>query len=372
MSFRQSLKGLEKRYALSVLSVVLAIIFGGISVYLGFIKEEKPDLNYRIISKAGVFEIREQLQDISLQYDGIDILEADKSLSIIVFKAINDGNESILNDFYAPSSPLGFKITNGSLLNVELINASNNYIKNNLAISSDSSYATFSPLIIDPKESFTIKSLVLHPSDSIPDIQSIGKIAKHDKVNVVDLNNEVESSFFLRIWQGSFFIHLTRFILYFFTLFFSLVALVVIIILPSEKIKSMIRKGRVKKFKKRSSKNLDNLNNIFDYYIQRGSQNLMMYQTLVEEQEKLTKLVEVQSLQKSINSKKEELDFHSHLSWKSKPTEDLFMMETFKDLDSLGIISKENGKFEINEDLRSDLEDFIQYLQIIENQSMWA
>lgn len=367
MSISEKLKNLEKRYAWSLFSVLLAIIFGGLSYYLGFIKEENPNLNYRIQSNTRVFELREQLKDISLKYDDINILQADKSLSILVFKAINDGNESILNDFYAPSSPLGFKILNGSLLNVELIDASNNYIKNNLEIRSDSSHATFSPLIVDPNESFTIKSLILHPSDSIPDIESIGKIAKHNKVDVVDLNNEIEAGFFPRVWQGSFFIHVTRFILYVFTLIFSVVALIALIAIPSEKITTLKRERRVKKFKERNSKNLDNLNNIFDYYIQRGSNNLLMYKSIVEQQEKLTKLVEIHSLQKSINSKKEDLDLHSHLSWKSRPKEDLFMMETFEDLANLGIISKENGKVEINEDLRSDLEDFIQYLQIIEN-----
>lgn len=363
MSISEKLKNLEERYAWSLFGFLLAVIFGGLSFYLGFIKEDKPNLNYLIQSNTRVFELREQLKSISLKYEDINILEDDKSLSIVIFKVINEGNESILKNFYAPSSPLGFKTLNGSLLNVELVNASNSYIKNNLVITFDSSYANFSPLIIDPKESFTIKSLILHPSDSIPDIQSIGKIAKQNKIDVVDLNNEVEDSFFLRVWQGSLFVHVTRFVLYFLSLIFSMVALFVIIVIPSLKITSKMRERRVKKFKERRSKNLDSLNNIFDYYVKRGSKNLLIYHDLVEKQYKLTKLVELQGLQKSIYSIKNELDFPR----RSRSQEDFYTMITLEELENLGIINEENGSIKINEDLFSDFRHFIQYLQIIEN-----
>lgn len=178
MNIIEALNRLDKRYAWSLLGFVLAMIFGGLSLYTEFLRDRRPQLEFEVISDASVFDVREKLGDLEIIYGGIDIQKAKKSLRVVVVRVTNKGPEDILKTHYDDTSRFGFRVLNGTLLRAEVLSTSNRYLDNTLKIDVNVPYtAHFSPVILEAKESFTIKSLVLHDAGVRPELEPIGKIA---------------------------------------------------------------------------------------------------------------------------------------------------------------------------------------------------
>ena len=168
-------------------SFVLAVLAGALTVYVEFIRDKYPHIRYDIVSDASVLDVREKLGKLVILYDGMDIQKEKKSLRVIVFRVSNEGRENILKGHYDERSPLGFKVLNGSLVDAEILTGSNEYLKQNVQINLQRPHsALFSPVILEANESFTVKSIVLHPDGLRPGIQPTGKIAGVREIEKVD------------------------------------------------------------------------------------------------------------------------------------------------------------------------------------------
>ena len=96
MSFISGFKNMENKFAWSFLGFLMAVIFGFITLYLGFVKENKPDLNYVVTADSSVLDIKEQLGSLDVLYEGESLSKRKQDLRFITFKVINQGNSSIL------------------------------------------------------------------------------------------------------------------------------------------------------------------------------------------------------------------------------------------------------------------------------------
>ncbi|MDI4653198.1 MULTISPECIES: hypothetical protein [Pseudoalteromonas] len=118
---------------LVIFGLLMAILFGGVTLYLGFIKENKPDLNYIVTADSSVLDIKEQLGSLDVLYEGESLSKRKQDLRYITFKVINKGDSAILSNLYDTNFPIGFKIENGEMADDPvLLSASNNYLKEKL------------------------------------------------------------------------------------------------------------------------------------------------------------------------------------------------------------------------------------------------
>lgn len=224
-SFVDRLKEYERRFAWSLSGFVLAAVFGAISVYLGFFKEVSPDLNFVVTSNSSVLDIKENLGDLDVMYEGNSLKSSGKDLRIITFEVVNQGNDAILSNYYDPKDPVGFEVVGGTIADdPTVISASNDYLRENLLIRRDGgNEAFFSDVILEPGELYQIKVLVLHDINDDPYVQPVGKVANVSKLEVFTGYDDSSDRSFLEVaYGGGLLANLSRFVVYGFLFLVSL------------------------------------------------------------------------------------------------------------------------------------------------------
>jgi len=250
------LNNLDRKYAFGLLT---GLVFGLLSVYTDFFRSNNANIQFDILSNTTVVDLKENIGKIDILYDSVSILSKKQTLSLITVKIINNGNADVLKTFYDSHFPLGLKVNNGTILEKPtLIQSSNDYIGQSIGMEfQNKNEIRFTDFIFEKNEFFVLKLLVLHNDASQPDIISIGKIAGVKEIPVVkSYQNKETKSFWERVFGGSFLIHVTRF----FNYIFSMVAFVIVIVLPitfiSDKISAKKRKKKVHDYKRLTKKNL--------------------------------------------------------------------------------------------------------------------
>ena len=79
-------------------------------------------------------DVKEELTNLEIIYDGIDINKLNQSIRLIVFRVINVGQDDILKGYYDENDLFGFSIKNGKIIKTEILNASNDYLDRSVHI----------------------------------------------------------------------------------------------------------------------------------------------------------------------------------------------------------------------------------------------
>ena len=252
MGLRDFLNSINKRFAWSLLGVVLALLFGGITVYSEFIRDRKPKLRFEVVSNTGVLDVREELGKLEILYDGIDIKNSKQSLRVVVVRVVNFGESDILIDHYDERVPLGFLVSNGELLRVEPLEASNRYLSSNLHVSvTDSVRGVFEPIILESKEFFAFKALILHDQGTPPTLSPQGKIAGIRTINLTEQSStKSEKSFWHTVFAGGVWVQAARLVTYFCGLILLSVAVISPVVYFSGKFTRRRRRKHIRHFRK--------------------------------------------------------------------------------------------------------------------------
>ena len=250
MDLRKPLNSLEKRW--SLLGVILAVLFGGLTVYSEFIRNREPELRFEVVSDTSVLDVREELGKLEIFYDGLDIMKSKQSLRVIVVRVVNPGETDILMNHYDERVPLGFTVSNGELLRVELLEASNQYLISNLQVSlTDNSRGIFEPVILESKEFFIFKALVLHLQGAPPTLSPLGKIAGIKTIGLIEqLSTESEKSYWNLVFSGSVLVQAARLFSYSLGLVLLLFAVISPVVFASGKLTQRKRAKHIKHFRK--------------------------------------------------------------------------------------------------------------------------
>jgi len=91
---------IEKKPFWTLLGLVLALVFGGVTVCSEFIRDRHPILQYEVISDASVLDVREKLSSLEIVYGGVDIQKAGQTLRMVVESVANKGISDILKGHY--------------------------------------------------------------------------------------------------------------------------------------------------------------------------------------------------------------------------------------------------------------------------------
>ncbi|MCF7487106.1 hypothetical protein [Vibrio sp. A2-1] len=273
MSVISSFNSLDKRFAWSFLGFMLAAVFGSITIYTEFFRVDTPSIVVEVISDANVLDVKEDINELKVFYGDVDIKSLNQTLSVLFLRVRNNGGAPILNGYYDNNYPFNITLSEGKFLKVELLNATNDYLKSAALseIKKDKSIS-LPEVILEPEESYTIKILALHSASSNIEIDVIGKIAGIKKIQLAPLNAEkTKLSFWNSVFYGDWSIQLARLPIYFFGFILSLFVVIFPIAFASDTITKRKRKKVVMQYKDYSeSEPIKFQDIIFDTYISDG------------------------------------------------------------------------------------------------------
>lgn len=352
MSLFKSIREMDQRFSWSFLGFMLAAILGSVTVYLEFIKENKPNLKFIITANSSVLDIREKLGSLDVLYHGESLSNNKKDLRLITIEVINQGDTAILSNFYDTNDPVGFSVVDGNIADEPLlIDASNSYLEKKLIIEKRTDDSVFfSNVILEPGEFFTIKILVLHEVSKDPTILSFGKIAGVNAIEVfADLKSSDKRSFVEETFGGGVYPNAVRFIAFGVAFVFAFV----LVMLASEKIDE-IRRNRKKLrlinvFKEYDTDKVSEKDNFFfDYYLSRGVGFIEYLHALLGDQERLNAIAQGKANFRRRRMRRYEL--YDELS-------------LFAELKNEGLVTVDDGVVTVDQSRYSVLTDFYNYLK---------
>lgn len=302
MSFLRRIKDLDKKFSFSFLGVLIGIAGFGFAIYSTYFESKSPGIRFEILTNADVVDLREEIGKLDIIFDGTSIKTKNKSLRIITIKVTNNGNGNILKAGYDENAPLGFYVNDAEIIEKPvLIDASNNYLKDNLRITpASANRVSFSSVILEKQDYYIVKVLALSSKGLIPKVTPTGKVAGVKSIEIVDsFNLTGEKSFLNKIREGSIFIHLIRFISYIVIVILFLLISMVPILLVRDSLETKRRKREINKFKNYTKIEInDKIGTIFDLFLEEGERPLIELQTLFSNKEKLKKLMKIVDIRK--------------------------------------------------------------------------
>jgi len=258
MSLIAYIRDIDRKFAWSFLGVLLALLFGGITIQREFFSDSGPRLRYDILTNTPVLDVREDVSKLSVLFEGIDIRQQKKSLLVITVRVVNDSQKDILKDYYDEAEPLGLSISTGRIIRSDLVTGSNPYLERQLVPQlQDDTTLVFPSVILESQEYFVVKLLVLHGEGEEPVITPIGKIAGVRTIPVTEAyKQEANLPFFSRTFAGGIFVQIVRLLSYSIGIIVMLVLIIVPIVYVGSKISERKKREIVKEFKQTASHEL--------------------------------------------------------------------------------------------------------------------
>lgn len=357
-------KNLLESYTSKTVITLLGIIGTIITIY-AFLQEKNVDLKYEIIANTNVLDFNADISKLEVTYDSTNLKQTKENLRIYTVKIINNGSQNLLKEFYDDNEPLGIKINSGKIIEKpQVIETSNEYLKRNIKfINLKENQVSFSKVILETNEYFTIKILVLHNKNRIPKLISLGKIAGQKDIEVLNsISVKDENNFFKKTYFGNLWVQLLRLISYF-IIGILIIAIVAIISTKIEDSRDEKRKIKlIKDFKNLKNYNYTRMDDaIFDRYQKDDSYAFNNITKLIENENELNdiylKLSELLKDNDYINNR-EKID-----DYKLQKHLDINSWSTITEMLNDGIIFKENDKLRINQAMKETLIKFSDFLK---------
>jgi hypothetical protein len=263
-----------------LIEVLLAVIFGAFSIYT-FVYEQRCGLTLEILSNTSVLDIHEEVGNLTILYDGMDIIQRRETLRIITLRFLNDGQLDILKNFYDENDPVGFTLAGGKIVKTpELLDASNEYLqmmaKSTLV---DPQKVLVEPVILESGEYFVIKMLVLCPEDTLPTVTPMGKIAGVKRIGLTERYLEKNKEpFWVSAFSGNAVVQLTRTLSYFIAGLLLLIIAVILVAAINDGVEKARRNSLVRGYLKDAliAQPSEDLNMLFRQFVKSGNRVLLI------------------------------------------------------------------------------------------------
>lgn len=370
MSLISNLTQIDKRYAWSFLGFILAAIFGGITIYTEFIRDNNPEIKTEIIANASILDIKEDIQDLQVIYQDENIKKSQKNLSSILIKLSNTGRNPILSSYYDDSSPFGLQIFNCEIIKAEIVSASNDYLINKLKEKGDKIIGDkfiFPPIIFESDDFVTLKFLLMHPQNQEVKASPVGKVASTKFLKVLEtFQQNGKESFWQQVISGSILVHLTRIPVYFIIFIFSIIILFLPPLLIASSIQKRNRKKTVHGYKNLTKLEInEGYEKIFNYYVLSGLGSLTRARKLLNKEEEIPELIaEYQKLEKEgkLTEYFEDLIADNHRpNFRRRNADYIWIVDELIDI---GIIELSEENYAINQEAKILLDDFVEFVII--------
>jgi len=190
--------------------VALAILFGLVGLYTGLFYQRNPELVFRETANTAVFNVNEPVETLEIRYQGADLRQAKKALTIVQFTVRNVGKEPILKPYFDEHDLPGVSVHNDladipgpngkrlrlakpEIVRAEVTGASSQYLKSNVHLTAVGSSVRFDPIILDAGKSFSVRLLLSHSIYALPVLRPVGMVAgvgaiRYDDTEVSGVN----------------------------------------------------------------------------------------------------------------------------------------------------------------------------------------
>jgi hypothetical protein len=252
---------------------MLAAIFGGITIYTEFFRVDTPSMIVEVLTDTNVLDVKEDVNELKVYYGAVDIKSLNQTLSVLFLRIKNNGGAPILNGYYDKKYPLNITLSEGKFLKVEQSSSTNDYLLSSAIPSIETEQKILLPeIILESGESYTIKILTIHSSESEVDLNVLGKIAGIKDIKLLkNIGEEKTASYWDQAISGDIWIQLGRLPIYFFGLIFALVLIIAPISIASDFLSKRRRKIIVNQYKVYDSNEITKHHDVvFDAYIEDG------------------------------------------------------------------------------------------------------
>lgn len=304
MSVISNIASLDRKFAWSFLGFVLAVFFGGITIYNEFIKNPNPALSVQILSDTNVLDVRENVPELKIVYGDVDIKSLSQTLSVVVFKVQNLGGASILNSYYEEKAVPSLISASGKFIKVEQVAATNDYLTNSAQpVLVSPNNLQLPRVIMEPGESYTVKALLLHGPRTGPPFKAIGKVAGTKSIPVVAVEAEgKKESFWISVVSGNALTQIARAPVYFLGFLFLLFITVAPIAFVADWIQANSRSRMLKQFRRHYSGEIaETETKILGIYQKHGLSPLVQTREIISDEAKLKRAVKYIEKNKSIS-----------------------------------------------------------------------
>lgn len=362
----------RKRFWQTAIALV-GLISAILGIYTFFVQDKVLQVDYEIIANTNVLDINANITKLDITYGGSSLKTTNQSLRIINLRVRNTGNESVLKSFYDNNDPLGVLVTKGRIIEKpELVGATSDYIKRNLVVKFDSTgRLSFSDIILEPNDFYTLKLLILYPSGQNPEVRPTGKVAGVKNIPVVSLaqGTKTEKSFWEITFGGSIYSQLLRALAY----TFVVIGLIVLIVVSSESISEYREKQKririVNDFKSEKSYDYNRMDDaIFTRFKNDGTESLLRYHNLSKDENRLNQKYNnwINKLKRNVEDEIKENEISSkelllNETFFSRRSEWTIINEMIND----GLAIKDKDKLVVNQPMKRSLGQFIEYLKEI-------
>lgn len=156
---------------------VVGIIGLGLAVYATFIYERKPELSVSVESVSKVFDLHRPVGGLEVSYAGENLRSSKKNLWVLTVSIKNVGNSEVRKGDYDDRAPLGLEVLGATIAERPTLKAGVGYISKNLSATVDGDRVLFSPVILEPGDSFEVALLLLGSKSARPAVLPVGKVA---------------------------------------------------------------------------------------------------------------------------------------------------------------------------------------------------
>jgi len=277
---------------------VIAILSFTFGIYQHYY-EKKPSLLIKTEAISSVFSVLQPVGGLQISYAGQDLRNSKQSLWVITSSISNDGSAVIKKNDFDDSIPFGLSVSGGQIVEAPTITSENKYLEENLKPSLQSNRIIFSPVILEPHDSFRVRLLVLGPEGANPYITGFAKIAGLQQIEYATPDApESKKSVWAKITEAdAIWIHFVRPIVYGMGGIFGLMLLtlsIAIIVIPISEFKEWkSKKDRIKQVS--SYKPNEDIRwearILGDIYIEKGGNALINIKRIIDQAEKRCQLI---------------------------------------------------------------------------------
>ena len=155
---------------------LVALFSLGFAVFQQFY-EKKPDVLIKTEAISAVFSVLQSVGGLQVSYAGQDLRSSRQALWVISAVISNNGTAVIRKADYDNVTPFSVSVMGGQIVEIPVITSESTYLQESLKPNVVSNRIIFSPVILEPKDSFRLRILVLGPEQSPPSLKAEGKIA---------------------------------------------------------------------------------------------------------------------------------------------------------------------------------------------------
>lgn len=374
MSVISSFNNLDKRFAWSFLGFMLATIFGGITIYTEFFRVNTPSVVVEVLSDANVLDVKEEINELKVFYGDVDIKSLDQTLSVLFLRVRNNGGAPVLNGYYDKKYPFNITLLEGKFLKVEQLSATNEYLQSAALpkIKTDK-VINLPEVILEPSESYVVKILALHDSNSNIKVDVLGKIAGTKKIKLSPLNSEeTDLTFWQSVFYGDWSIQLTRLPIYFFGFIFGLALIILPVTFASDAITKRKRKTIVAQYKTYDDNEpIKNQDIIFEHYIEEGLAPLAKAKESLSDEKKWERIVKRGKTRVKV-SKEPSLPTEAPLGSNNNHMEGFTSRYNMFSIEKLivkieALTKSDDGQINLDKDVERALSKFIDFVVIKES-----